>query len=124
MPAVSPLTSGVSIGPYRVVRPIWSGAIGEIYEVAAGQVAERGLLKIIPGQVDEVARYAARAGKLRGIHHPNLVRVVDAGRIPTAPGPNFAALPGGFSFVAPSSSAAADAAIPAPLTKPRRLSFV
>jgi len=80
--------SGDWIGgtPYRVVRPLGVGGMGEVYEVDHTRTGTRRAIKVIRaslGADDVLAHRLVREGRiLRSIEHPNVVRVFEAGTLP------------------------------------------
>lgn len=71
--------------PYRVVRPLGQGGMGEVYEVDHTRTGTRRALKILRTCVDQrgqAAERLLREGRtLAGIDHPNVVRVYELGAI-------------------------------------------
>ena len=72
------LEPGMQVGPYQVVRPIGSGAMGGVWEVRDAQ-GQRFALKSPMSGVgrDATARFAREVNALRLLDHPNLVAAVD-----------------------------------------------
>lgn len=81
------LEQGTWIGgtPYRVVRPLGQGGMGEVYEVDHTRTGTRRALKILRTCVDQRGQAAQRllceARTLAAIDHPNVVRVYELGAI-------------------------------------------
>lgn len=71
--------------PYRVVRALGQGGMGEVYEVDQTRTGTRRALKILRTCVDQRGQAAQRllreARTLAGIDHPNVVRVYELGAI-------------------------------------------
>jgi pSer/pThr/pTyr-binding forkhead associated (FHA) protein/serine/threonine protein kinase len=80
------LAPGVFVGTHQIVRSIWNGAVGEIYEVVGDPLLRRGLLKTSPAAAALAARFTVRTNTLMSVRHPNLAGVHDAGQFPTPPG--------------------------------------
>jgi eukaryotic-like serine/threonine-protein kinase len=74
--------------PYRVVRPLGIGGMGEVYEVDHTRTGTRRAIKVIRASLgldDVLAQRLVREGRiLRSIEHPNVVRVFEAGTLPDA----------------------------------------
>jgi hypothetical protein len=66
-------------GRYRVVRPLGSGSMGDVYEVARVADGRRFALKLLHGDADRDVRvrFAREAQILSQLDHPNLVAIVD-----------------------------------------------
>jgi hypothetical protein len=66
-------------GRYRVVSPLGSGAMGEVYEVLRLADGRRFALKLLHGDAghDVRVRFAREAQILAQLDHPNLVAIVD-----------------------------------------------
>ena len=73
----------VSIGPYRIVRPIGSGGMGVVYEAEQERPLRRRVaLKVIKLGMDTrevVRRFETERQALALMDHPNIARVFDAG---------------------------------------------
>jgi len=81
--------------PYRVVRPLGQGGMGEVYEVEHAELGRRAALKVLHRRHQDRADLAARlrdeARISARVRHPNLVEVFDLGV--TADGRPFFAMP-------------------------------
>jgi len=66
-------------GRYRIVRPLGSGAMGEVYEVVRVSDGKSFALKLLHGDADRDVRvrFAREAQILAELDHPNLVAIVD-----------------------------------------------
>jgi hypothetical protein len=64
---------------YRVVRPIASGGMGSVYEVARMKDGQPFALKVLHGRNEPLAlaRFAREAQIAAQIHHPNVVSIID-----------------------------------------------
>ena len=75
------LAVGESIGPWVVERPLGDGAMGAVYLCRAREGAPNAVaVKCLPLEPDPEARqrFAHEVEVLRALHHPNIVRLVDA----------------------------------------------
>lgn len=72
--------------PYRIVRAIDLGGMGEVYEVDHTRAGTRRVIKVVRDLSDPRARAADRlrqeARALRAVNHPNVVRVFELGCLP------------------------------------------
>jgi serine/threonine protein kinase len=70
-----------TIGPYRVLRRLGSGAAGTVYEACAEGASESVAVKVMtanPGNPDLLARFRREVTLLRDHPHPDLLSVLDA----------------------------------------------
>ena len=71
--------------PYRVVRPLGVGGMGEVYEVDHTRTGTRRAIKVVRDSLDTelgLAQRLVREGRtLRSIEHPNVVRVFEVGTL-------------------------------------------
>jgi eukaryotic-like serine/threonine-protein kinase len=77
-------TGNTSIGPYRVVRLIAYGGMGEVYEAAADTTdgTDRIALKVIRAglaSADVIRRFEIERRTLARLDHPNIARLLDGG---------------------------------------------
>jgi eukaryotic-like serine/threonine-protein kinase len=75
------------IGPYRLVRSLGKGGMGEVYLALhrAADVEQRVALKVIkPGMdtAEVLSRFRLERRILASLHHPNIARLLDAGATP------------------------------------------
>ncbi|AHG89668.1 protein kinase [Gemmatirosa kalamazoonensis] len=78
------LTEGTHVGPWRVVRFVGAGGMGEVYEAerADGAFARRAALKIVRDSVDRArlsGRFRRERELLAGLDHPGIARLLDGG---------------------------------------------
>ena len=70
------LHRGDRVGPYEIVGPVGSGAMGEVYRARDGRLNRDVALKVLPDQyrLDErrVARLRREAQILASLNHPNI----------------------------------------------------
>ncbi len=73
----------MTVGPWRIVRPIGTGAVGAVYEVRHVRLASRMALKafVFAGAESEFfrKRFMAEGRLLARLRHPRVVRVYDMG---------------------------------------------
>jgi len=81
--ATGELMTGRLIGPYRIVREIEAGGMGEVYEaVQEKPIRRRVALKLIKRGFDTdrvIARFESERQALALMNHPNIAQVFDAG---------------------------------------------
>lgn len=71
-----------SIGPYRVIRKIGQGAMGEVFECEDNRLHRRVAVKTLirPNRTEELSkRITTEARLLAGLNHPNIVTLHDFG---------------------------------------------
>ncbi|PIE06199.1 MAG: serine/threonine protein kinase, partial [Sorangium cellulosum] len=72
--------------PYRIIRPIGVGGMGEVYEVVHARTSRRLAIKVARTHLrDDVAslyRLVREGRALSSIQHPNVVKVFEAGELP------------------------------------------
>jgi serine/threonine protein kinase len=76
-------SEGANIGRYTLLRKIGEGGVGEIFEARQEGMARTVALKIIRSGMDTeavVSRFEAERQALELMEHPNIARVLDAGR--------------------------------------------
>jgi len=81
------LPAGETLGPWRLLRPIGSGGMGEVYlaERADGAYQQQVALKLLKRGVDTNAvlkRFLRERRILGNLSHPNIARLLDAGAAP------------------------------------------
>ncbi|NIV48242.1 MAG: protein kinase, partial [Gammaproteobacteria bacterium] len=85
VPQVEPAEDG-QIGPYRLLRRIGEGGMGEVWEAEQTEpVRRRVALKVIKRGMDTaavIARFEAERQALALMDHPNVAKVFDAGATP------------------------------------------
>lgn len=79
----SAISTGTTVGQWRVVRPIGAGAVGAVYEVRHVQLDSRMAMKafVFAGAGAEFfrKRFLAEGRLLARLRHPGVVRVYDMG---------------------------------------------
>jgi serine/threonine protein kinase/Tfp pilus assembly protein PilF len=92
--ALSATAEGHSIGPYRILRAVDAGGMGEVYEAEqVAPVQRRVALKLIKRGLDSeeaVARFRIELQSLARMSHPHIAQVYEAGA--TAEGRPFFAM--------------------------------
>lgn len=76
--------AGDSVGPYRLLRPLGAGGMGEVWlaELADGQIRRQVALKLPMLTLRRsvlVQRFARERDILASLQHPNIARLYDAG---------------------------------------------
>jgi len=82
-PASSGETEGATIDRYTLVRKIGEGGVGEIFEAQQDGMVRTVAIKIIRSGMDTesvVSRFETERQTLEIMEHPNIARVLDAGR--------------------------------------------
>jgi eukaryotic-like serine/threonine-protein kinase len=82
-PASSGETEGTTIDRYTLLRKIGEGGVGEIFEAQQDGMVRTVAIKIIRSGMDTesvVSRFEAERQTLEIMEHPNIARVLDAGR--------------------------------------------
>ena len=78
-----PLDDGETFAGFRVVRPLGSGGMGEVYLVQHPRLPRRTALKVLPADVSADPEYRARfnreADLASTLWHPHIVSVHDRG---------------------------------------------
>ena len=77
------LTSGIQIGPYKIVAPLGAGGMGEVYRAMDLRLGREVALKILPSQFandpDRLARFEREAKAVAALAHPNILVLHDFG---------------------------------------------
>jgi eukaryotic-like serine/threonine-protein kinase len=93
--AADALQAGVTVGPYRLVRPLGEGGMGEVWLAERSDMLQRRkvalkLPRLLTGRAALAERMAREREILAGLNHPNIARLYDAGL--TADGQPYLAL--------------------------------
>ncbi len=76
---------GIEVGPWMIEARIGDGGMALVFSAQHNVTGERGALKVLrtelAGDADAAARFAREARILRGLEHPAVVPVLDAGRL-------------------------------------------
>ena len=88
-----PLTEGVRLGSYEIVRPIGAGGMGEVYCARDTKLNRDVAIKMLPTDVsarpDAIARFEREARAVAALSHPNILAIHDFG---TADGVSYAVM--------------------------------
>lgn len=80
------MDSSTRIGPWRILRRIGSGGMGDVFlaERADGAFQQQVALKLLlnRGSVDALSRFAIERQALARLEHPNIARLIDGGEGP------------------------------------------
>jgi tetratricopeptide (TPR) repeat protein len=80
------MDSNTRIGPWRILRRIGSGGMGDVFlaERADGAFQQQVALKLLlnRGSVDALSRFAIERQALARLEHPNIARLIDGGEGP------------------------------------------
>ena len=78
-----PLATGSRLGPYEVLAPIGSGAMGEVYRAHDPRLGRDVAIKILPAIVstdsERLRRFEQEARAAAALSHPNILAVHDIG---------------------------------------------
>lgn len=92
------LKDGQTFGPYRILRPLGHGGMGEVYEAEQLDTGRRVALKVLRGRIDagEERQRFLREGQLAAsISHPHTVYVFGSEEIDGVPAIAMQIVPGG-----------------------------
>jgi TolB-like protein/Tfp pilus assembly protein PilF len=72
-----PLSPGVHLGPYKILAPLGSGGMGEVYRARDKRLGRDVAIKVLPDAVasspDRLARLEREARAVAALNHPNIV---------------------------------------------------
>ena len=75
------------IGPYRVIRKVGEGGMGEVFEAVHETIARRVAVKVLRPEFarssDAAARFINEARAVNIVEHPSIVQVSDYGHLPS-----------------------------------------
>ena len=73
------LATGVRLGPYKILAPIGTGGMGEVYRAHDTKlnrdVAIKVLLPTVAGDPERLARFSREAQVLASLNHPNIAAI-------------------------------------------------
>src|SRR5581483_5325514 len=76
--------SGQNIGPYRLLRQIGHGGMGEVYLARDARLDRHVALKLLPAHLtvdaNRVARFQREARAASALNHPNILTIYDFGQ--------------------------------------------
>jgi len=79
------LPAGASVGPYRVVKLLARGGMGDVYRATDSRLGRDVALKVLSpartGDPRRMERFLMEARVTAQLDHPNIVRVYDVGRV-------------------------------------------
>ncbi|HXG68024.1 MAG TPA: serine/threonine-protein kinase [Blastocatellia bacterium] len=82
----TPIRIGQRVGPYRIVRELGRGGMGEVYLAyrADGEFRKKVAIKVMHSSLDphQVARFRQERQILADLDHPNIARLLDGGTTP------------------------------------------
>src|SRR5437870_7937704 len=77
------LGPGTRLGPYELLSPIGSGAMGDVYRARDTRLTRDVAIKVLPAvfarDPDRLARFEREARAVAAINHPNILSVHDIG---------------------------------------------
>ena len=83
------LAAGTTLGPYRILAPLGSGGMGEVYRARDDRLGRDVALKVIPADLardpDRIRRFAQEARAAGALSHPNVCAIHDVGTHEGAP---------------------------------------
>jgi len=78
------LPAETQLGPYKIIAPIGSGAMGEVYRARDTRLQRDVALKTLPASftndADRLRRFEQEARSVAALNHPNIVGVYDVGQ--------------------------------------------
>ena len=92
------LEDGQTFGPYRILRPLGRGGMGEVYEAEQIHTGRRVALKVLRGRIDggvERERFLREGQLAASISHPHTVYVFGSEEIESVPAIAMQIVPGG-----------------------------
>ncbi len=75
---------GTTLGPYRIVRKIGAGGMGEVYAATDTRLGREVAIKVLPRDMvqdaEALRRFQQEAMTVAALNHPNLVHIFDVGQ--------------------------------------------
>src|SRR6266849_779057 len=88
-PPSMPLSPGVRLGPYDILAPLGSGAMGEVYRAHDPRLGREVAIKVLPAAFsadpERLRRFEQEARAAAALNHPNILAVYDIGTHDGAP---------------------------------------
>ncbi len=79
--------TGVIINNYRILGPIGQGGMGTVYLAEHPFIGRKAAVKVLKADFaavpDVVERFMNEARAAHAIHHPNIIDIIDVGRLPS-----------------------------------------
>ena len=83
------LAPGTRLGPYEILEPLGSGAMGEVYRARDGRLQRDVAIKVLSATFsadpDRLRRFEQEARAAAALNHPNILAVYDVGTYEGAP---------------------------------------
>src|SRR5258706_3533109 len=77
--AAAALSPGIELGPYRIVGPLDTGAMGEVYRARDSRLARDVAVKVLPAALsvdaERIARLEREARLLAALNHPHIATI-------------------------------------------------
>lgn len=76
------LDTGTNVGPFKIVAPLGTGGMGEVYRAWDARLDRDVATKVLPDSMardaDRVARFEREAKVLASLNHPNIGAIAAA----------------------------------------------
>jgi Tol biopolymer transport system component/predicted Ser/Thr protein kinase len=79
-----PFSAGEHVGPYRIVSPIGSGGMGEVYKAQDTRLGRDVAIKVSTLAFNE--RFEREGRAVAALNHPNICQLYDVGALPSGSG--------------------------------------
>jgi len=77
------MEAGTDLGPYRVLRKLGAGGMGEVYAATDTRLGRTVAIKVLPKEMvqdgESLRRFQQEANTVASLNHPNIVQVYDVG---------------------------------------------
>src|SRR5713226_3486433 len=78
-----PVSPGAFLGPYEILGPLGSGAMGEVYRARDSRLGREVAIKTLPDAFsrhsDRLRRFEQEARAAGALNHPNILAIYDTG---------------------------------------------